>query len=452
MSRKYIAYSILSVLLSFLCVCCVSPNEQLETPLPETEQPGEDGPEVAEPVAEEDTIPVYKPEVFRGEYAFTEVEQNVRKKHFTLAVDYLDRMHRDSGEGCVFSPLGLMFSLSMLQNGAAGDTRAQILSVLDAKESDADRVNDYCNYLIRCLLIASYRDKSYFRIDNAMFIDNRFSVLDPFAETLRTSFYAPSVPLPFSEEASVRQINRWSEKNTGGTIPMLFKSIPDQVKSILLNAMQLHAPWAPEDIVFAPSRTKELPFAASDGRERKVPMMRGSASFYTAEYDRTEVYEVASIPLYGRFAYQVYLPREGSSFQDMMDQLQKSDWDGLCDAFKPCSTFEIKMPRFELSSAADLNDLLEEDMGLAFGSNADFSRLANRPVSLDAVIQKSSVRVNEQGVVAAAVTMETAGDIDALFQGDHWENVSVEADHTFLFLIVDRLRKVILFSGIYEGE
>ncbi len=90
-----------------------------------------------------------------------------------------------------------------------------------------------------------------------------------------------------------------------------------------------------------------------------------------------------------------------------------------------------------------MRDVLSEmGMRVAFSPTADFSGVSlEEKLSINNVIHKAFVQVNEEGTEAAAATAVTMGT----------ESVSdykpFTTDHPFLFLIVDKPSKSILFMG-----
>jgi serpin B len=66
---------------------------------------------------------------------------------------------------------------------------------------------------------------------------------------------------------------------------------------------------------------------------------------------------------------------------------------------------DLRLPRLALEAGADLTGPLGE-LGLhrAFSGEADFSGMTTRPVTLDRVVHKAVLRVDEQGFEGAAAT------------------------------------------------
>ena len=104
------------------------------------------------------------------------------------------------------------------------------------------------------------------------------------------------------------------------------------------------------------------------------------------------------------------------------------------------------MPRFKMEYAVLLNDPLTAlGMKQAFAQNADFSAMADEPLFVSEVKQKSYVEVNEEGTEAAAVTTVTMS-LGAMPAPQKVFKMIV--DHPFVFIIGDDSTKSVLFMGV----
>jgi serpin B len=103
------------------------------------------------------------------------------------------------------------------------------------------------------------------------------------------------------------------------------------------------------------------------------------------------------------------------------------------------------MPKFEFESSFSLvSPLSALGMADAFSSKADFSGMTgNRDLSIDDVIHKSFVSVDEEGTEAAAATAVIMKLTAALPE----EPVKMVIDRPFVFLIRDVQTGAILFVG-----
>ena len=84
-------------------------------------------------------------------------------------------------------------------------------------------------------------------------------------------------------------------------------------------------------------------------------------------------------------------------------------------------------------------------MAKAFSSEANFSLFSqNIPLSVDAIVHKAVVEVDEKGTKAAASTGIT---ISPISRGYYVNTSTFTADHPFIFMIIDNKTDAILFLG-----
>jgi serpin B len=106
----------------------------------------------------------------------------------------------------------------------------------------------------------------------------------------------------------------------------------------------------------------------------------------------------------------------------------------------------LALPRFKLDYDVLLNEPLQAlGMRQAFGNGADFSAMADKPLFVSEVKQKSFVEVNEEGTEAAAVTtvhMKSSAVRKPL------ESFKMIVDRPFLFVIGDDSTISVLFMGV----
>ena len=106
-----------------------------------------------------------------------------------------------------------------------------------------------------------------------------------------------------------------------------------------------------------------------------------------------------------------------------------------------------KMPKFKAEYTILLTDALKR-MGItdAFGSSADFTRMASKEDALlyiSRVIQKTYIEVDEKGTKAAAVTAVIMGNGAAPVQ----EYKTVYLDRPFVYMLIDCRSNVPFFIG-----
>jgi serpin B len=142
----------------------------------------------------------------------------------------------------------------------------------------------------------------------------------------------------------------------------------------------------------------------------------------------------------------LFLPDTNSSPAKLLADLNAGTWrDKILPGFQG-QEGTLALPRFKLDYDVTLNDPLKAlGMRQAFSDGADFSAMADEPLFMSEVKQKSFVEVNEEGTEAAAVTTVAMHSLAIMQPVKPFEMI---VDRPFLFVIGDDSTKSILFMGV----
>lgn len=330
----------------------------------------------------------------------------------------------EPGENIVVSPYSAGVALSMVAEGAEGQTRTE-----------------FDNALNGCLFKAvdlGNNDTVTVKSANSVWITDNFSVRNRFVDLLEKDFDAEVVNLNFADPATVRAINNWCSENTEGKIAEIVDRLNPDTVMLLINALYFNAPWAD---AFPEDNTRDGVFHSFSG-DVQVPMMAKMDRMNYAEYQGAQMVELPYAG--GRYAMYVVLPPEGMSPDKMIAYVNE----GLYDQAMSMMTAEkvrLTMPKLKLETTMILNKALQ-NMGIrtAFTSAADFKGIAQMgPLVLDQVKQKCYIDVSEKGTEAAAVT-----SIGVRLTAVRPETVyTMNVDRPYIFFIADRTNCNILFAG-----
>ena len=165
------------------------------------------------------------------------------------------------------------------------------------------------------------------------------------------------------------------------------------------------------------------------------------------EYQATPDFQAVQLPYEGGLQMRVFLPAQNSSPQKLLEHFKaQGNWGKIQPAFTK-QEGTLMLPKFKMEYAIRLNDPLTAlGMKRAFGGDADFSAMADEPLFISEVKQKSYVEVDEKGTEAAAVTTVTMwAKAMAPLPQDLFKMV---VDRPFLFVISDTGSGSILFLGV----
>ena len=160
----------------------------------------------------------------------------------------------EAGTNLMISPLSISSALSMVLNGANGDTRTEMEQVLSSNGFTADDINSAYQKLIPALRNC---DTSVdLNIANSIWIRKGFDVLDKFIATNNDYYDAEVTRLAFDNTA-VNQINDWVSRKTHDRIQKMVTSIDPNDVMYLLNAIYFKGGWAEK---FDSDATQSRPF------------------------------------------------------------------------------------------------------------------------------------------------------------------------------------------------
>jgi len=335
----------------------------------------------------------------------------------------------------VISPLGVQFVLTLLLNGATGQTYDEIARALGFQHASLDEINQF--HLSLQQRLRRWQAESKLVLANSSWI-RPWDSLHPDFERVGKAFYAlEAYKVDFRNPVEVaRRINAWGKQKTQGFIPQVVqpREIDPETTVAIVNALYLRALWQQPFKV----ADYEMDFFVEAGRSVRVRPMEGELE--EVPYMRTEECEIVGLPYRGGdWLCYVVLPRSGLRVEELVAGLDAARWQEWLNQMRP-QRVQLVMPRFEVESEYDLIPALER-LGIqrAFGADAEFPRIL---VSGDAGYiylfkQVSRVRVDERGTEAGAVTvaMEMLG-------------VVMQVDRPFLFVIADRSSGTVLFMGI----
>jgi serpin B len=356
---------------------------------------------------------------------------------------YMQAASANHGKNLMLSPLSASAALTMLLNGAKGDTYTQMRDMLGYPgDLDMADINQVYRDLVRQLLLADPTVK--LSLANSVFYHNLFAVRPAFKATLKADFDALVQDLDFANPASVDVINQWASDNTNGLIDHILDELEPDLVMVLMNAIYYKGNWTNK---FAENATRPRSFTFADGSRADVPTMSGEVG---VRHTAGEGYRVVEIP-YGRrnFSMVIVIP-DDHEFGRFMNTFDDQEWAevtrrlGSSNAWTPA---DVYLPKFKYRTTNFfLNETLQHlGMHDAFNAQAaDFSAISETPVFVGFVKQDSYIDVNEEGTEAAAVT--TIG-VRVTSVGPEPQKPTFIIDRPFLYGIRERTTNTLLFMG-----
>ena len=360
--------------------------------------------------------------------------------------ELLRRLHAersDDGLNVFISPLSLSMSLGMLMNGAGGGTLSAMVDALGLNGLILAEANEVYRALAESLV---HRDPSVdFRLANTSWLEEGLRFRRDYRDRVQESFGARIETVRFQESDIAGVINGWVDNATEGRVANLVTA--EEFKgmlALLVNTIYFKGEWTDP---FDPAQTAMVDFRRADGSTVSVPMMRQDLDARVGGGEGSgEDFVVLEMP-YGAqsFSMMVVVPIGNATLAGMVERMDGERWQDVVDALRGEERTEIMLPRFELTSERELNDVLKAmGMAVAFDQgSADFGWLLGDQGSgvgpyIGQLKQKIFLRVDEEGTETAAAT-GTAVAIPG--------SPALRAVRPFLFAIRERASGAVLFLG-----
>lgn len=346
---------------------------------------------------------------------------------FALAKQLADQAQ---GGNLVYSPLSLAVALSMVREGARGETAAEMDRVLQYPENRSKAFNA----LIRSLRGDS-SDGNTVEVNDGVFVDPRLQVRASYLAALKKWYDAGVFETAFPSPA-LDDINAYVKSHTHGRIPHLLDDLDPAALMALVNTVYLKAAWA---LPFNPTETDAAPFTTADGTRVSVQTMSRTGDI---DYASGPGWQAVRLPYRGdRLSMWVLLPAQG---KQPLPLLSPRVLDQASMSFTP-TDLHLELPRWDASSTLDLMRPLT-NLGLRdlMGPAPDLAGISkDGGLYVAQAVQQANITVGERGTVAAAATaMVIAGS--AMVDPP----TVVRVDHPFAYVIMDNATGTPLFEGV----
>ncbi len=333
------------------------------------------------------------------------------------------------GENRVYSPANLYMALAMLAEAAGGDSKSQLLNLLQAPDGDKLRQQ------AKNLWTANYRDDGATTsiLANSLWLDDGTRFRQDTIDLLAKDYYASVYWGDTASQDMAKALQGWLDAQTGGLLKEAAKKAclsPDTVMD-LCSAIYFQAKW---DCEFAEEDNDTQVFHAPGG-DVKTEFMNNTIDNGT--YYWGDGYSAIRLRFVNDSSMWLLLPDEGKTpghllaSGEYLDLAGSTDWPNQKRVKINCS-----VPKFDISSDMQLQDGLRS-LGATdiFDSRkADFTPLAGKSakgIFVSQVRHAARVQIDEKGCTAAAFT-EISFDGGAMPPEDETDFV---LDRPFLFVI-----------------
>lgn len=376
----------------------------------------------------------------RVDIELTEAEKQLSQQSADFSIRLLQVAHKTFADSSqiILSPLSASYALSMVNNGAAGDTQQEILGTLGFKGFNTNEVNAFNKKLM--VQLAELDNTSIISIANSLWLNKGFNTKETFKNTLENNYEAKVGTVDFSKAETKEQINNWCEEKTNGCIKNFLDELSPSYRFVLLNALYFKGRWAEQF-----KATEKGTFITEKGQQQEVTFMLKKKAWYL--YTESEKFEMAELP-YGNeaFGMVVIVPKKESDITDCISALTGTKWLEAVNNMR-VTCLNLKLPKFKVENKQSLIHTLKE-MGIvkAFTNEADFSALSENNVFISEVLQANHFSVDENGTEASAVT-GIFGDLSSAGTEIEVKAIDFPVDRPFLYFIKEKSTNSILFMG-----
>ena len=385
---------------------------------------------------------VEKPNI-KPDYPTFEVSEGAGFTNFDT--DWIKFMNQNrSGENYMISPLSLKMAIALAAAGANTETLDEMLAAFEFATLD-----EYLGWAKAIVETEKEINESIESMESNKYIkgfDNAFDIANSIWHNSDTAGHFLDLYKGYMEELDAvfmetpgaelkDEINSWVNEKTNGMIPKLFEEDLSSHTNILINTLYMKCNWVN---TFSDYRTKEDNFTTITGDIVQKEMMNQEEDF---RHYIDEDCELLILPMEHGINMAIVLGRNDNIVQKIAKAEKK--------------LVNVTMPKFEIETTTSdiINFLKTKGINLAFDSEiADFSNMMDTGNYINQIIQKTKIKLDENGVEAAAVTAVVMDATSALPQ-EPPKPIYFIADEPFTFYIYTNVGEAetpeLLFYGQY---
>lgn len=334
-------------------------------------------------------------------------------------------------ENAIVAPSNVYMALAMLAEVTDGDSRNQILEALNINSLEELRGNAdimwRSNYLNAGNLVSILGD--------SIWLDDDISYNKDTLKTIQKIYHASSYSGDMGDAFYDEELHDWMNRHTGNLLSDQIGSISFSPETILSLVSTIYFKGGFEE-EFDKSNTQNEVFHAKDF-DVEVSMMHKSDSGTVYFGDN---YMATALDLPEGYRMMLVLPNDGLTPKDLIndDDAIKFILSDKTAKRTEAAMVNYSVPKFDVNSQVELSGVLAslgiEDVFTASKSN--FTPLTEVPdIELSEVLHGARVKVDEEGVEAAAYTImmtETMG----FFEDSN--EIDFVLDRPFIYTINNR--------------
>lgn len=333
-----------------------------------------------------------------------------------------------------YSPLSLWYALALASEGASGETKTEIDSLLTGGREIAE--TDPANLRLRLAALLGNYDQTTLRIANSVW--SASGLKEGYAKSAAEKYFSECYNVPAFNSDTAKSMSDWVSDKTKGTLKPDFDfgkgDLPEMIA--ILNTVYFGDEWTDK---FEKSNNTDDVFHSPDGDITATYMHRGNQGGWTTG----DGWVKASLGLKGS-SMSFVLPTGEKTIREL---LEENGLDTLLNGGEGHSgDINWSLPKFSYDTDLDFNDTLRS-LGCEkmFSNDAEFQDMMDvAPLYISSVKGGTHIAVDEKGVTASAYTAIIYCGAMAPS-----EKLDMKLDRPFLWTIT--VGGTVLFVGIVSN-
>jgi len=377
-----------------------------------------------------------------------------REEHRQFADSLTSELYTNLNE-CT-SSWGVSMLFDLLRPGSSGTTSSEICDVMglcgpeqellwnDTVHTLTAEYDGRCLYQLDASAEACDLQSPTLKVANSIWIDNSSQLQSNYSDAVGDYLLQTN----FSSQDAGGTVNKWVNSSTLGLIDSVIDEGPIPYDLVAINSIYLRASWKNP---FSEERTNEDLFYTDASRVEALP---GKAHFMHTVGDDMP-YSEELLPGYQIIALKYQSERDGElSMVVVLPVVAGAASVSSDEVLQALPLLEsrrvaLALPKFRVEAEYKENlQMALKSLGLAapFDPKQGFCGLLEGELChvIDLLIQKTFIEVDENGTIAAAVTM--AGVVEVSLPLPDTPALFL-ADHPFQFFIYDAKEDLVLFEG-----
>lgn len=347
-------------------------------------------------------------------------------------------------ENVLLSPVSILSGLSLIANGAEGESLAQIEAAVGMS---AEEMNAYL-YSYTHQLSENWDMDNKLHIANSLWInkDKNITVSDEFLKK-NEMYHDASIFYTEFDQSCVEDTNKWIREQTDGKVDEIMNEIPEDASMYLVNSLVYEGMWT----------EKVSSYTQSDFTRTFAPVLSGNEEF-SIMYERESVYleDIAASGFmkyfaHGKYAFVVLLPNEDQDIKTYIQNLTgKRLYRILSNPIQESNVVGVWMPLFAFDYETNMKDVLR-NMGvreILDKEKADFSLIDSiqndESIQIDTVFYKSCMNLSINGI---NTDKENSNSEEGYALSD-LAPYNIFIDRPFISMVIDCEHKIPLLIGV----